>query len=189
LPIGLEIKLQERQNDRVLVSLRLAPGADGSADIDGAALELMAPSGEEVCPRILLPIRGCLTSPVTTTIELRANMTLPPGCRVIATAWLEQEVIQATCPADPFTNLHDHVRGSRIGLPDPLDVELDVPTPQEVRALASAMPWTQQALRAAQPTTVIEMQPDRDLDDMAQDLGLDEEGAAWLKDLMDEPNP
>jgi hypothetical protein len=36
---------------------------------------------------------------------------------------------------------------------------------------------------------VIEMQPDRDLDDMAQDLGLDEEGAAWLKDLMDEPNP
>jgi hypothetical protein len=186
--VGLELKLDGRGADRVTVSLQLSPLDEGPAALDGAALQLLAPDGEELCPRMLLPISGALTTTLTTTIELRSTRKLPMGCEVVATAWLGPDVVTERCPADPFTTLRDHVRGSRISLPDPDDVELDVAEPGELAALIARMPWIQQPLRAPEPTAVIEMQEEPSVADLQEDFGLEAEEAEWLKDLLDEPD-
>jgi hypothetical protein len=186
--VRLELQLDERRSDRVIVSLRISPATEAPTTVDGAAVQLLSPEGEELCPRMLLPIAGTLAGPLATRVELRADRKLPQGCEILVTAWQGPELSTERCPADPFTNLRDHVRGSRIGLPDPDDVELDVPSEAERAAIRDRLPWITQLLRTPDATAVIEVHEPVTPDDLQEDFGLGAEEAEWLRDLLEEPD-
>ena len=71
--LDIELCLQSRQPDRVVVRLKLVPQADEGVQVDGAAVDLLSREGDALCPRVLLPFAGLLRAPITTTVELRGR--------------------------------------------------------------------------------------------------------------------
>lgn len=187
MAVSVELDLVERQGDRVVVSLWLAPDGEEVTSLDGASVRLVDAAGEELCPRTQLPIAGGLHSTMALSVELRGSKPLPEGARVIALAWSQSETWEASCPADPYVRLADHMKGSCIGLPDAADVLLEPLSGSLRQRLESRWPWVAQSTRPAEVAGVIEAEAEPVTpDDIVDDLGLGEEDAAWLKDLLDE---
>ncbi|HMV67611.1 MAG TPA: hypothetical protein PKA64_12230 [Myxococcota bacterium] len=186
MSIDLELCLVERCRDRVRVRILLTPHATCGAVVDEAAVQLVDASGEALCPRLLLPIAGRLTGHVQTSFELRSTSALAEGSQVVASVWVDGAPQQVTIPADPFTRLLDHLQGSRF--PAPIDDALLEPlSPDERVRLERVFPWVLQPLRETEPAGVLDAAPAQTPADLASDLGLDEEDAAWLEELLEEP--
>lgn len=184
---NLELQLDERLDDRVVVSVSVAPVSDDGAHVDGAVLQLVGADGTELCPRTLLPISGAVDCTVAVSVELRASGSLPEGAEVRALAWDGADQVSATCPADPYIRLRDHMRGSRLGLPEPEDVFLETPSADALERLVARVPWVAQRTRPVEAAGVIEArEPEPSAEDLVGDLNLDEDCASWLKDLLEE---
>jgi hypothetical protein len=50
------------------------------------------------------------------------------------------------------------------------------------------MPWVAEPIREPEAQTVIEMHEEATAEDLREDFGLGEEEAAWLNDLLNEPD-
>lgn len=188
MEVELELTLDERREDRVLVSFWLTPHT-ASAAVDSVTLQLVCPKGGELCPRTVLPLSGRLTGPVALSVELRGERPLPLGSQVVATAWIDGEPVKAHCPADPSTSLVMHLRGARLGLEE-VDADLVTLRPlaeERLAALEARWPWVTQDLSPPEVVGVLEAEePPPSAEDLAEAMGLDEETAAWLHELLEE---
>ncbi len=190
LALDFELRLEERNPARVLVSVLLAPRGE-EARIEGVALQLQAPDREALSSRVLLPISGTLRHPMRSTLELVANTeVIPQGSRVIGTAWAGTSQLEATIPTDPFTELEVHMRARRRIDPDEDGRELVLPTDRERALVARDFPWIDEPriFVSAGELGVVEHEqdPDEVFEDLVEDLGIDEASAEWLKELLEE---
>jgi len=196
LGLDVELRLEERGVDRVIVSVLLAPPDQQTTRVDGVALQLHHPDGERLGARMLLPIAGEVASPMLSTVELRAlDGEIPQGSRVTGTAWRGTEQVEVAIPTDPGTAFEAHVRGlERIGL-QPLASRprayLEVLLPDERAVVSALFPWVDEPMvpkPAVGELEVVDHEPDNDelVDEFADEIGLDPESAEWLKDLLDE---
>lgn len=198
LNLHFELRLEERQPERVYVSVVLAPAEPGVATVEGVTVQLHNRAGEPLGTQLLLPIHGDLGQPMVSTVEIRSRDPIPPGAKVMGTAWKGNEQVEATCPCDPGTELQVHMRGDRVVAMAPdEDVLLELSCDERIR-MARAFPWIDLApCRSALPKpTVMESEPvepqvstdaDFDTDGVAAEFDLSDEDAAFLKDLMGEP--
>jgi hypothetical protein len=186
LALTFEIRLEERCSDRVVVSVLLAP-TEGSATLDGVALQLVNRRGDALGSRVLLPIAGTLHQAMLSTVELRAPDDVPLGARVVGTAWLGTEQREAAIPTEPFTEFEVHVRArKRLGpLAGPL--ELEALLPEERAIVARYYPWIDEPRisEAVGELTVVESE-DEDPIEGVDNLGLDDDNAEWLEELLTE---
>ena len=183
MSVSLDLHLEDRQADRVWVSVRVAPDGEPRR-VDGVALQLCARDGEALGPRLLLPICGCLESPIVTRVELKAAA-IPRDGQVVAIAWWGQEQIEARCPADVGTGLEGHMRGHR---QLPLATRIDVAplAPDERAVFVRRMPWVAAPMIPFDPRGIEPLESEPTSDQICEELGLDGEDAEWLKDLLDE---
>ena len=187
MDLDFSLSLDERLPDRVLVSVLLRPRPEEDADVQGVSVELVGESGERLSHQLRLPIAGVLTQPMRTTVELRALRPLPQGARVLGTAWTAEEQWEATCPADPGTQLRAHVRGWGTIRPKS-DEFFEALSGPERTVLGGAVPWLAPCRQA--PPAVVET-PDVHPDEVrkfCEDLGLQGEDSEWLEDLLNEPD-
>jgi hypothetical protein len=184
--LDIELCLQSRQPDRVVVRLKLVPQADEGVQVDGAAVDLLSREGDALCPRVLLPFAGLLRAPITTTVELRGRTSVEDGAQVVAVAWCGTEQVQSSLPTDPFVDLREHLRAGGVPSIDPAEVFLQPLEPDELELLRARLPWIDEPLFKADAVGVIEAEDPGEIDELARDLGLDDESAEWLKELLDE---
>jgi hypothetical protein len=192
LSLDFALRLEDRSPDRVLVSVLLAPRS--SVQIDGVALQLFSRANEAISARVVMPIAGELTQPMLSTIELRAFPDeIPLGSRVVGTAWAGPEQREATVPTDTATEFERHVRARcRVSCEEPADDDrlLERLSADERSQVARLYPWVDEPRvpKAIGELEVVEHEEDEDeaFDDLVEDLGIDEESAEWLKDLLAE---
>lgn len=187
MDLDFSLSLDERLPDRVLVSVLLQPRAEEEADVQGVSVELVGETGDRLSHQLRLPIAGALTQPIRTTVELRALGPLPLGARVLGTAWTAEEQWEASCPADPGTQLQAHVRGL-VSLRPTSDEFFEALSCAERDHLAVSLPWLARC-QPARPTVVEtpEVNPD-EVRRFCDDLGLCGEDSEWLEDLLNEPD-
>jgi hypothetical protein len=194
LALDFELRLEERCPDRVVVSVLLAPRGGRPVRIEGVALHLERRDGEHIGTEMVLPIAGELRQPMLSTVELRTgDDEVPGGARVVGTAWNGAEQTEAQIPTDPSTELEGHLRGRLPIDPSPDVLETFVlASAEERKRLALELPWIDQprlprvagALEVVEHAEMLDQQ--EAVDEFVADLGLDEEGSAWLKDLLTE---
>ena len=190
MDVELELRIHERRDDRVVVALRVVPTGDVPVTVDGAALHVVDAAGDEVCPQVLLPVSGALSGPVDLTVELRATRSLPVGCRVVGLAWSGCDQSTSSCPADPDVSLFEFLRGARHRIPAEDAVELFTLDDEQRVRLEATWPWLVRPIRAADDQAFLEAGTlDDDVDALAEDLGLDDDSAEWLHDLLHEADP
>ncbi len=190
MDVELELRIHERRDDRVIVALRLVPSGDLPATVDGAALHVVDVDGDEVCPQVLVPVSGALSGPVDLTVELRATRKLPAGCRVVGLVWSGPDQTTSSCPADPDVSLFEFLRGSRHRVPAEDTVELFTLDEVQRTHLEANWPWLTRPVRVAEDQTFLEAGTlADDVDSLCEDLGLDEDSAEWLHDLLNEADP
>ncbi|MBX2797230.1 MAG: hypothetical protein KTR31_06180 [Myxococcales bacterium] len=190
LALTIELRLEERNPNSVLVSVLLAPSS-GSTRIDGVALQLFTRQGEALSSRMLLPISGELAQPMLSTLELQAQAdVIPQGCRVQGMAWNGKDQVEAYIPTDPFTELEVHMRGRRRIDPDEDDRLLEWVLPEEREKVSRDFPWVNEPRLpvATDALQVVDHEEDEEeaLDEVLDELGIDAESAEWLKDLMED---
>lgn len=190
MPLSLQLRVDERLDDRIHVSVALAP-EDAPHHIDGAAVELITWQGERLSHRVMLPISGTIGGPIATRVELRCMDAIPYGAMVRGTAWWGSEQLEVTISAELFTGLESHARGTpHIALADALT--LDSLTAVEREALGTHFPWTHDFKRPGsppeddEPNILDETTEEERIDDFCDELGLDAESAEWLRELLDE---
>lgn len=181
----VDLGLEERQPDRVRVAVHLAP-SEGTADLDGLALQLVSPAGKPIGTRLLLPIRGVIDQQLTLHSELRVLHELPLGCKVQATAWRDEAQVLACCPADPHQTLHAHLKGRGCCGWKRATERLRSLKIDEIQALARAFPWLDELLRARASSAVVLDDHSAEIEEVCSDLNLDDECAEWLKALLEE---
>lgn len=190
LSLDFDLRLEDRKADRVLVSVLLAPHS--SVRIDGVSLQLFSREGEAISARMVLPIAGDLSQPMLSTMELCAIVDdIPQGSRVVGNAWAGTEQREATLPTDPSTEFERHVRAlCRIGGAEADDDRLLEPLiPEERAILCRDYPWVDEPRipRAIGELEVVDNETDEEaIDHLCDDLGLDQDSADWLKDLLSE---
>ena len=187
--LTFELRLEERRSDRVYVAVVLAPPTDRPVPIEGVAVQLFQRSGEAGSSRLLLPIAGTLTQPMISTVELRAHGGhLPNGSRVVGTVWNAQLQSEATCPADMWTELESHVRGTRIVHPRSAEVEMRALRTVERARLASTFPWLGRPVVVPFDGVLEPEEPqiEEELDALCAEYGLCGEEADFLKELLTE---
>jgi len=180
MSLEFQLCLDEREDARVFATVILIPTST-DLSLDGVALQLCDADGNTLSPKRLLPVSGQLLGPVSSRVELRSNQgAIPAGAQVIATAWWPGGHLQAQRCTDPGTTLKEHVLAKgRIALTDE-DVLLDV-LPEERDIMVSLFPWV-----ATQPNQrMLELEAQEDAHP-CDDMGLDDEDAEWLKNLMDQ---
>jgi hypothetical protein len=191
VPLSFELRLEERQPDRVILSVTLDP-RDAPMTIDGLVVELFSRDEESLSPRMFLPIAGRLVAPLAIRVELRCHQDdhssrqIPPGSRVIGTVWWDRDQIQATCPADPGTELEVHLRGRRCVAPPDEAQCLRSLTHGERAQLACLFPWIAcEAPRAQEepggPLDAFDL-----CDEITDTYGLCAEDAELLRELLEE---
>lgn len=186
LELNFEVLVEERAEDRVFVSVCLEPRG-GEFHIESVALQLFSPTREAISPRMMLPIAGALSGPVLTRVELRSKGPIPVGSSVVATAWDTVEQHTATCPTDVLSEFGAHLIGSRLVTPAESDAEFRSLDDEEREALAKSLPWMRPETLSTVQENIQEPLEDPDYADrVAEDLGLDEEAADWLKELLNE---
>lgn len=189
--LTFDMKMDERQVDRVRITVRLTP--DGQATpIDGVAIELVSRQQESLSPRRLLPVSGVLDAPLGMCVELRCSGPLPPGAMAVGTAWHGEEQWRAMCSADPWTDLEAHVRGKRCLAGSLADLRrlASLRTP-EIHKFLHKFPWL--ARSPCRPPgelpDMLDIPTDEEdplVQEMCSELGIDAENAEWLKELMSE---
>ncbi len=191
LELDVELSLEERLDDSVIVSVFLSP-TSGPTAVEGVALRLLDRDGNGLGPRVLLPIAGTLAQVMRTTVALEPeDGELPSGASVEVVAWHEQEQREASIPTDPMTAFEVHVRGTTCWVLSDGGRDLEPLLPEERARLAQDYPWIDEP--RLRPTPVAELQvvdhePSHDeaVDAFAEEMGLDEASAEWLRDLLDE---
>ncbi len=186
--LDLALSLEERRDDRVVVHLSLVPDEHNQVVIQGASVRLVGPSGEELCPRMLIPIAGALTGPLASLVELRTTATLPEGATIIANVWGPEGQVQEQCPAEPHLRLIDYA-GATGSTPVALkEVDLRSPALAEWEQLHQNAPWTARPLRSPDVVGVIEAKDEPSAEELERDLGIDPEEAEWIEQLLREPD-
>lgn len=187
--LHIDLHLDERHEERVAVTVYVSPTADTSR-VEGLIVELRTGDGERLGPKLCLPVAGELTGPLSTHAVVHADRPIPKFSEVVATAWADKELTQLRVPAELSTALEAHVRGQVLslrGTPQP-----EALTPLEAARLEEWMPWISEPPRRQQTQLepllaraehADEVDP---VDEIAADLGLDEENAEWLKELLRE---
>lgn len=189
LDLHFELRLEERQTDRVFVSVVLAPLTEHPTAVDGVSVQMQDRAGDPLGARLVLPLSGEVAQPLLTTVEVRSRGEIPAAARVVGVAWKGSEQLDASCPCDPGTQLEVHMRGrSVIGLGTPRDLRsLD---DEERAILGRLMPWVNEPAHAATDAPAVVDEPDPETDeivaDVAEQFDLDDEDAAFLKELLDE---
>lgn len=190
-PLSLSLRLERRLEDRVQVVVELDP-ISSSVRLDGVSLELLDRAHQRRGHQVVLPIAGCLRQRMTTTLELAADGALPPGGRVLATAWWAGGSVESSCPTEMWTALGHHVRG-RGALCGDLDaVELETVEEAERQVFVRRHPWLEEPLLPDDPAGFLEPGDLRDdgdpvsAEEIADHLGLDPEAQGWLKELLEE---
>jgi hypothetical protein len=187
MDLDLDLHLDERADDRVVVTLAVSPPCGCAALVDEATLQLVDAQGEELCPRHLLPLSGRIAGPVTLTAELRCLGAIPEGARVLASVWAGTTRLQCGCPADPYVDLRDHLKGSRLGLPPDDAVPLSELDAAGRARLEAVLPWVAQPMRRPEVDGVLEApEPVRTTEELQAELDLDADTASWLHDLLDQ---
>lgn len=183
--VAIGLQLQDRQPDRVFVSVVLEPDAS-CCWVDEVTVQLLCPLNEELGPRVQLPIRGALEGPITTQVELRSGGLLPNGCSVSAVAWSEAESVTANCPADPSTSLAGHMVGSRLAMADP-EPFTTLSCTEKARLIA-VFPWLKNAMSPCPKSANEPLDADEEPDahQLAQELGISEADAEWIAELLGE---
>lgn len=195
MSLTLELRLEEAEGSRVKVALLLTP-TGGPVAVEGAALELRAPSGERLGARLVLPIAGQLAGPVGTKVELRTDETLPRGAVVHGVVWSADELLEVEVPTDPCTDLLSFLHADRhvasppraeaagFDDPEPLPLSRD-----DRRALANALPWLPTfRMRRPEPEgpRILEEASADVARDAARHHGLSPEDEELLRDLLDD---
>jgi hypothetical protein len=142
---------------------------------------------------VLLPIAGTLARVMRTTVALEPEdgAPVPLGASVQVVAWHGHEQREATMPTDPMTAFEVHVRGTTQWVLHDDERTLEALWPEERERLAETYPWIDEPrLRpvAKAQLEVVDHEPTREeaVDAFAEEMGLDDESAEWLKDLLDE---
>lgn len=190
MDLDFDLQLTDRQPDRVLVSVLLRPASDEPVAVDGVAVMLTSPDGESLSHRMLLPIAGTLSHPMASTVELRGHAPLPQGTRIVGLAWAGDRQWEVRIPADPGTQMAAHCCG-KVTLrvhDDRVFAEHFLPlSPEELATLAVAFPWLapcQDELTVVDDTTMDE--EDAEFRAYCEELGLCDDDADWLEELMSE---
>ena len=186
-PFSLFLEVQKKE-DLVFVVLELLPLESGEpVELDGVALELLGPTEERIGSRLILPISGNLSGPLKTQAELRSPEPIPAGCSVHATAWMTDQSVSTSMPVDPLNELESHMRGSRLVLPEDKDNPKPL-TQREIRCLGDVLPWllSQSDLGESEEDFDGPIDTEESIDELTDELGLDEEEARWLKELLEE---
>lgn len=182
------LRLEDRQDDRVFVTVCLSPESD-AVDVQGVAVELRTRGGEPLGARLMLPIRGELSSHIAFMTELRARDDLPRGSEIRGTAWWAGGQLETVIPTDPGTCLEQYCRGGGVRL-DPLDPD-DLPVDLhrlERNALVRTFPWMHRfrAPEERPESQILEEQPEDLAADIASCYGLCDEDKAFLAELLAE---
>ncbi len=189
MDLDFDLELAERQPDRVRVAVFLGPGSEGPVTLRGVEMVLLCPDGEPLSHRMLLPIAGTITDRMVSTVELRGNGPLPPGTRILATAWSEEQQWEVRIPADPGTQMEAHCRGQICLWPeDDRDFESCFAplTEDEIRRLAVYFPWLEPCPAEVRILDEEEtMTESESLRKCCEELGLDEEATSWLMEEFD----
>jgi hypothetical protein len=186
--VEVDLRLEDRGDDRVRVVVTVAPRAADGARVEGVAVQLLDTADRELCPRVLLPVAAHLAGPLTMCVELRSTAPLAPGCRVVASAWAGDDASLATCPADPVAGLAQHAAGTADPDAPPCDLEdvvLERLTDAELAVLTLRLPFLSVPHHVRSDATIIE--GEASAADVAFGLGLDADAAAFLRDLLEEP--
>ena len=193
MPLSFEMELTERLVDRVIVAVSIVPG-EQPAEVDEVMLQLTTRQGEPLSPRLLLPVSGAMVGALLTTAELRfSGGEIPPGARVIASLWGSNDLhLEATCPADAWTELAAHVRGHSLTGIVTRDVSLRTLDMGEREAILQRLPWlakccSQPADGPLEATAEHDTYDPEDTGDFVDALGLDSTDADFLKELLQEP--
>jgi len=184
VPLSIDLHLDDREEDRVWVSVHLYSEEEGHP-VDGITLQLCTRDGECLGPRLLLPISGHLSGPLVTRAELRSMEPIPRDSRVVAVAWWGQEQLEVSCPSDLGTCMAFHMRGLT-GIPLPDHAALRDLEPEEREVLARHLPWVREIRTVANAGLLEPLDTEESLDEVLDDLGLDDENARWLKELLAE---
>lgn len=190
LDLHFELRLEERQADRVFVSVVLAPTSPDGSGVEGVSVQMVDRQGEVLGARLVLPISGTIAQPLLTTVEVRSRGPVPVGARVVGQAWRGDDQSEATCPCDPGTQLQVHMLGRKtIPLPErPGDLRFLVSDEREV--LGRFMPWLNEPRpRPVPEPNVLEPQPptpDDLVDEVAEQYDLDPADAEFLRELLGE---
>lgn len=189
LDLDFELRLEERANEQVVVSVALAP-REHPVVIEGVALQWATAEGEPISARLLLPIAGTVSQPMVSSVVLHAFRAIEPGCRVRATAWFGTTQVESSIPTDPFTELEEHVRARKRVSPDEGEREPRRLEPVERARLSARYPWVDEPRinKAVGELAVVESTPSTDavVDEVAEEFELDEESATWLRELLAE---
>lgn len=185
--LSLLLRIEQRQPDRVRVSVLLAP-TDDPVRLDGVALGLVDEDGEALSARLLLPVAGVLSQPMASTVELRAHDDIPEGSQIVGTAWTDSGEVDVSCPADPCPDLQDHMRGRRaIGIHltrrKGREHGLDEIEPDERCRLARVFAWLAPSAPCA--PRVVDGRSSI-ADEISDEFGLDEDTARFVRELMEE---
>lgn len=181
------LNLDERLPDRVQVSVLLRPRGDQAAVVQGVSVELVGELGERLSHQLRLPIAGSVAQPMRMTVELRSLQPLPMGARVVATAWSAAEQWEASCPADPGTQLEAHVRGLNALRSDNDEVFEPLLCAERGR-LWAVLPWLQPCQPPLLKMVETEQTNPASVRSFCHDLGLGDEGSEWLEDLLNDPD-
>lgn len=189
LNLDFELRLEERVNEQVTVSVALAPSTDPVV-IEGVALQWKTADGEPISARLLLPIAGRVAQPMVSSVVIHAFRAIEAGCRVVATAWAGPDQIESSIPTDPFTELEVHVRARKVVNPDDGDLDPVCLSDNERARLVQCYPWLAEPRisKVAGELGIVDSTPTVDavVNEVVEDFDLDEEAAAWLKDLLSE---
>ncbi|TNE85028.1 MAG: hypothetical protein EP330_26865 [Deltaproteobacteria bacterium] len=191
MPSSFSLDLTARDDDRVHVAVAIMPSEE-ALELEGVAVQLVTRKGEPLSPRLLLPIAGRLAGTMMMTAELRSiEGEIPMGARVQGTAWGKGYALEASCPADPWTELVAHVRGQPCAGKVTRDVRLEPLTGQERDAIVQRLTWLAECpwCEPNEPLEAVareDTEEEDDYDAAVDDLGLDPEDAEFLKDLLSE---
>lgn len=178
MPFDFQLCLDEREDARVFATVILVP--DCSLTLDGVAVQLFDADGESLSSKLLLPVSGELVGPVSSRVELRSSSgAIPAGSQVIATAWWPGGHLQASRCTDPGTTLQAHALAEMAIAQTDEEVLLDV-LPEEREKMLALFPWM------VRPSSPKALEHEQSVEDLGEDMGLDDEDAEWLKDLMNE---
>ena len=190
MSLSLRLHIEQRRSDRIFVVVDL--GHEGSTvDINGAAVELRSKKGTLLSPRMILPISGLLAGPLSTRVELRAQRPIPQGSTVYGVVFWGGEQTEATIPADPCTDLQAHVTGAR-NISGYTSKTIENLSPEEEYNLFQQFPWTVKEEEEddwSEEDDSDEESIDDLTDEVAKSLGLDEEEASYLRELLTDEVP
>jgi hypothetical protein len=191
MALTFTLELTERADDRVHLAAAIEPAAT-PAVVEGVAVQLVGRKNEPLSPRLLLPISGTLTGPMVVASELRAvEGVIPTGARVVGTAWGADFTLEASCPADRWTELAAHVRGEPSAGQITRAVTL-LPIDGEVRnQLLTKLPWLaetpwQDAEEEVPLEAVSAPVTPEDVAEQFAGLSLSPEDADFLRELLEE---